>query len=218
MALSSIPFLFLVLTFTGCVTCVVTTLAFHNIEERQTPADCRTPEFLKCLNGINSTQFKVNTPEGFRDYRKALLTQFCQGSCFQVGVKYFVCLGNTEEESNKIGERGCTKNNGEFCEINFYNGQISGNIPQNIVSLCNASQQCTSNCSAALTSTAKYWGCCAATYVNTTLFPIKKETFARCAVVLDEPCPKNLLVSGSAYIIAPKVFNFIIVLLLVLIV
>ena len=218
MALSSIQFLFIVLTFTGCMTCVVTTPPFHQLEERQTPAACRTPEFLKCLNGTNSTQFMVNTPEGFRDYRKALLTLFCQESCFQVGVKYFVCLGNTEEESKEIGERGCTKNNGEFCEINFYNGQISGNIPKTIASFCNTSQQCTSNCSATLMSIEKNWGCCTATYVNTTLFPVKKETFTRCAVAVGEPCPKNVLVSGSAYMITPMVFSFIIVLLFTLIV
>ena len=164
--------------------CIFTT-SFSGIVRRQDDDDCSTPEYERCVNESTSSQLN-----GTLETLQATLSFFCNDEdCLAAAIDFVVCSGIGDAEYVR---RRCTRNDdGEFCEVRYYEGLISGDIPFDFESCESASQICTTECRGDLTSISSYWGCCTATFENRTVLsmPIPaREIFERCDVPLDEPC------------------------------
>ena len=121
---------------------------------------------------------------------QATLSFFCSNDdCLSAAIDVFVCSGIGDAEDFR---RRCSRNDdGEFCQVRLVDRMISGDIPFDFDSCESASRICTTECRGNLTSISSYWGCCTATFENTTIgsIPIPaREIFERCDVPLDEPC------------------------------
>ena len=163
--------------------CIFTT-SFGGIVRRQDDDDCSTPEFERCVNESTSSQLN-----GTLETLQATLSVFCSDDCLSATIDFVVCRGIGDADYVR---RRCTRNDDEeFCEVRYFEGVYSGDIPLDFDSCENASQICTTECREDLTSTSSYWGCCTATFTSTTIesMPIPaREIFERCDVPLDEPC------------------------------
>ena len=189
--MNSTSCLLILLALSGCVFAKST---FHDgldIVRKQNPSDCATSDSQECANEvaqIDITQFDITTPEGNRDYKEALLAVTCRADCFSASIQQQVCLGFDEDEVTAAAQLNCAKNNGELCLLLYYDGVISGDIPQ-VSSCSNIGENCTSDCQSELTSISSYFGCCTAIYAEAAFFIPNKETFEKCEVTLDDPCP-----------------------------
>ena len=166
--------------------CIFTT-SIGGIVRGEHDDGCSTPEFERCLNE-SSASSQLNQTE----YLQAIFSFFCSNdACFSILAEYLACSGAGDAESLR---RRCTRNDdGEFCEVRFVDGILSGDIPFYFDSCESASRICTTECRGNLTSISSYWGCCTATFENTTVQSISipipaREIFERCDVPLDEPC------------------------------
>ena len=182
--------------------CIFTT-SIGGIVRRQDDDDCFTPEFQRCQNESRSSQLN-----GTAENLQASLSVFCSGDCMSAAIDFVVCSGIGDAEYVR---RRCTRNDdGEFCEVRFVDGILSGDIPFYFDSCESASRICTTECRGNLTSISSYWGCCTATFTSATIesMPIPaREIFERCDVPLDEPC------SGSYK--TPMFFCMIIIVFLI---
>ena len=187
--MNSTSCLLIFLALSGCVFAKSTFR--EDIVRQQNPSDCVNSDAQECANEvaeIDMTQFDLTTPQGNRDYQEALLAVTCRADCFSASIQQQVCLGGDEEEVTAAAQLTCAKNNGELCLLLYYDGVISGDIPQ--VSSCSIiGEDCTSDCQNELTSTSSFFGCCTAIYAEAAFLIPNKETFERCEVTLDDPCP-----------------------------
>ena len=72
--------------------CIFTT-SIGGIVRRQDD-DCNTPEFDRCVDESNSSQFDDSTLQGERDSLEALLSVFCpRGNCMAAAIEVFSCRG-----------------------------------------------------------------------------------------------------------------------------
>ena len=167
--------------------CIFTT-SIGGIVRRQDDDDCSTPEFERCVDESNSS-----SSNGTVEFIEGILSFFCSNdACFSSATEYLACMGEEDAESFR---RRCTRNDdGEFCEVRYFEGVYSGDVPFDFDSCENASRICTTECRGDLTSTSSYWGCCTATFTSATIGLIEsilipaREIFERCDVPLDEPC------------------------------
>ena len=177
---------FAALLFLGCIF----TTSIGGIFRRQDD-ECFTPEFSQCVEEANINRSEFNeTLQGERNYLEAILSFYCtREDCLSAAIEFNVCSGSGDADYVR---RRCTRNDDEeFCEVRFFDGLISGDIPLDFDSCENASRICTTECHGDLTSISSYWGCCTATFTSTTIesMPIPaREIFERCDVPLDEPC------------------------------
>ena len=186
--MNSTSCLLILLALSGCVFAKSTFRDGLDIVRKQNPSDCATSECANEVAQIDITQFDITTPEGNRDYQEALLAVTCRADCFSASIQQKVCLGFDEDEVTAAAQLNCAKNNGELCVLLYYDGVISGDIPQ--VSSCSIiGENCTSDCQSELTSTSSYFECCTAIYAEAAFLIPNKETFEKCEVTLDDPCP-----------------------------
>ena len=154
--------------------------------------ECFTPEFSQCVEeaNIDRSEFNETTLQGERNYLEAILSFYCtREDCLSAAIEFNVCSGMGDAD---YVQRRCTRNDDEeFCEVRFFDGLISGDIPLDFDSCENASRICTTECRRDLTFISSYWGCCTATFTSATIesMPIPaREIFERCDVPLDYPC------------------------------
>ena len=191
--MNSTSCLLVLLALSGCVFAKSTFRDGLDIVRKQNPSDCATSDSQECANEvaqIDITQFDLTTPEGNRDYQEALLAVTCRADCFSASIQQQVCLGGDEDEVTAALQLSCAKNNGELCLLLYYDGVISGDIPQ-VTSCSIIGEDCTSDCQSELTSISSYFGCCTAIYAEAAFLIPNKETFETCEVTLDDPCPKD---------------------------
>ena len=189
--MNSTSCLLVLLALSGCVFAKSTFRHGLDIVRKQNPSDCATSASQECANEvaqIDTSQFDLTTPEGNRDYQEALLAVTCRADCFLASIQQQVCLGGDEDEVTAALQLSCAKNNGELCLLLYNDGVISGDIPQ--VSSCSIiGEDCTSDCQSELTSISSFFGCCTAIYAEAAFLIPDKETFEKCEVTLDDPCP-----------------------------
>ena len=155
-----------------------------DIVGKQIPSICNIPDMEQCT--IDPLDFDLTTLEGQRDYQQAVQTVNCQDDCVSASIQFQVCLGVDEDDATTAIKLSCTKNGEQFCKQSYNQGITSGDI---ILGSCNnTNQNCSSDCRRNLMAISSFWGCCAATFANTVLFPTTKETFERCGVRLEDPC------------------------------
>ena len=168
--------LLILLALSGCAFAKSTFRDGLDIVRKQNPSDCANSDALQCANEIAQID---------QSQIAALLAVICRPDCISSTIQQQVCLGEDEKNVTADFQLYCAKNNGEFCQLLFIDGQISGDIPQ--VSSCSfISEDCTSDCRNELTSTSSFLGCCTTTYAETNFL---MPTFEKCEVTLDDPCP-----------------------------
>ena len=160
--------------------------------------DCATDCSIE-VDQINITQFNRTTPERNHDYEEARLAVICRADCFSDYIQYRVCLGLDVDVVTAEVQRDCATNNeGQFCTLLYYDGVISGDIPE--LPVCDT---CTSGCQSDLNSISSYLGCCAAPYADADFV---KPIIEKCEVALDDPCSN----SGASYA-SPMFISMIII-------
>ena len=189
--MNSTSCLLILLALSGCVFAKSTFRDGFDIVRNQDPSECVTPDALRCANEvaeIDISQFDLTTLQGNHDYQEAFLAVTCRADCISANKQKRVCLGDDEEEVTADLQLTCAKNNGELCLLLYYDGVISGDIPQ--ISICSIiGEDCTSDCMNDLTSILSFFGCCTAIYAEANFLIPNKETFEKCEVTLDDPCP-----------------------------
>ena len=187
--MNSTSCLLVLLALSGCVFAKSTFRNGLDIVRKEISLDCVTECSIE-VNQIDLSQYNFTTPEGNRDYEEAFLAVICRDDCFSDYIQYKVCLGLDEDVVTAEVQRECATNNeGQFCTLLYYDGVISGDIPE--LPFCDT---CTSGCQSDLNSISSYLGCCAAPYADADFV---KPLIEKCGIALDDPCPTDSTVPDS---------------------
>ena len=157
---------------------------------------CTVPVPVQCTKAAADYQSRLSqilanpssmTPQEIRAILVPFLSTLCSSTCLTPSMTNLRCANENGLADFSV-RAACGKNGDTYCPIQLIDFVIGGINP---FPTCAASGTCNSSCRATLSTIAKRWGCCAASWYTNSRSPYAGvgNQYRTCEVHLGSACP-----------------------------